>query len=182
MKLIIASFAIVLFAQQQKGANSDSKYEEKMGISVAKPPKNDEWDFKDKGFFTNTKLAVVHKVDELGFDIMYQAAPTNGGTFDLKKVCEDSFNNMSGLQGVTEPKRIEMKAMKLPGNGYQAWYLEMTLKRADKLMEFRQWSFVGRENQQLYMIALHGDEGMYKKHQKVVDFILGSLKTWKLPK
>jgi hypothetical protein len=153
-----------------------------MGISVSKPPKNDEWDFKDKGFFTNTKLALNHKVDDLGFDIMFQAPGANGGTFDLKKVSEDSFNNMSSQQGVTDAKRIDLKQTKIPGPNTNGWYLEMTFKRADKLTEFRQWCFVGRENQQLYQIVLHGDEGMYRKHQKVVDFILANLKTWKLPK
>jgi hypothetical protein len=29
---------------------------------------------------------------------------------------------------------------------------------------------------------MHGDEGMYKKHQKVADFILGNIRTYKIPK
>jgi len=182
MKLIFALVGLLLPLAQQQKENPDLKYDPKMGISVAKPPKNDEWDFKEKGFFQNTKLALVHKVDELGFDIMFQAPAANGGSYDLKKVAEDAFNNMSGQQGVTDAKRVEMKQTKMPGLGATCWYLEMTFKRADKLTEFRQWSFIGRENQYLYMIVLHGDEGMYRKHQKVADFILGNLRTWKIPK
>jgi hypothetical protein len=180
MKLIIAVGLLLPLAQQQK-ENPDLRYDPKMGISVVKPPKNDEWDFKEKGFFTNTKLALNHKVDELGFDIMFQAPASNGGSYDLKKVAEDAFNNMSSQEGVTDAKRVEMKQTKM-AMGATAWYLEMTFKRADKLTEFRQWSFIGRENQYLYMIVLHGDEGMYRKHQKVADFILGNLRTWKIPK
>jgi len=182
MKLICAVAALLLLSpQDKKAANNDMKYDEKAGISLAKPPKNDEWDFKDKGFFDKCKIALVHKVDELGFDVLFQA-PAANGTFDLKKVSEDAFTNMSGQTGVTEPKRIEIKNMKMPGLNVAASYLEMTYKRADKVQEFRQWSFIGKENQNLYMIVLHGEEGMYKKHQKVADFILASIKTWKIPK
>lgn len=188
MKLFRAAVAAVLalsgvegLAQQQK-QNPDLKYLEKAGISVMKPPKNDEWDFKEKGFFTNSSFALSHKVDEINFDIRYQAAATGGGSYDLKKVCEDFFTSMSSQEGITDAKRIAMNQTRIPGSGYQAWYLEMTFKRADKLTEWRQWAWIGRENQQLYMIALHGDEGMYKKHQRVADWILGNIRTWKLPK
>lgn len=180
MKLIALAVGIGLLAQQQ-ATNPDMKYDPKSGISVSKPPKNDEWDFKDKGFFDNTKLALVSKVDEIGFDIMFQA-PQPGTVFDLKKVAEDSFTNFSGVQGVTDPKRIDMKQMKMPGTGYQAWYLEMTVKRGDKVQEWRQWAWVGKENQYLYRLFLHADEGMYKKHQKVIDFVLANARTWKIPK
>src|SRR6185295_3756236 len=106
----------------------------------------------------------------------------NGGSYDLKKVAEDAFTNMSGQQGVTDAKRVELKQTKMPGMNVACWYLEMTFKRSDKVSEFRQWSFIGKENQQLYMIVLHGEEGMYKKHQKVADFVLANMKTWKIPK
>lgn len=181
MKLIIAAVVIGILAQAAR-ENPDLKYDPKMGISIQKPPKNDEWDFKDKGFFTNTKVCLKHKVDELGFDIMHQPPDANGGSFDLKKVSEDSFTNMAGQQGVTDAKRIEIRQTKMPGTGYSASYMEMTFKRSDKLSEFRQWSFIGRENQFLFRIVLIGDEGMYKKHQKVCDFILANARTWKIPK
>src|SRR5262245_21353358 len=120
MKLIVAAVGLLLPLAQQQKENPDLKYDPRMGITVAKPPKNDEWDFKEKGFFTNTKLALNHKVDELGFDIMDQAPPANGGSYDLKKVSEDAFNNMSSQQGVTDSKRIEMKQTKMPGTNAQA--------------------------------------------------------------
>lgn len=181
MKLICAAIALALLAQQ-KNANSDLKYDEKAGISVSKPPKNDEWDFKDKGFFDKSKFVIAHKVDELSFDILQHPAPPAGQVYDLKKQVEGDYTNMGAQAGVTDSKRIAINATKLPGSGYQAWYLEMTFKRADKLVEYREWTFIGKENQLLYVIALHGDEGMYKKHQKEADLILSSIKTWKLPK
>src|SRR5262245_40241001 len=141
MKLIFALVGLLLPLAQQQKENPDLKYDPKMGISVSKPPKNDEWDFKEKGFFTNTKLALVHKVDELGFDIMFQAPAANGGSYDLKKVAEDAFTNMSSQQGVTDAKRVELKQTKM-AMGVTGWYLEMTFKRADKLTEFGQWTLI----------------------------------------
>jgi hypothetical protein len=181
MKLITAAVTIVLLAQQGK-PNPDLKYDAQAGISAMKPPKNDEWDFKDKGFFDKTKINIAHKVDEIGFDIIQHPAAAPGTQYDLKKQVEGDFNNMSSQQGVTDAKRIAMNQTKIPGSGYQSWYLEMTFKRADKLTEFREWAFIGKENQLLYVIVLHCDEGMYKKHQRVADWILGNIRTWKLPK
>ena len=182
MKLIFAVVAVLLPLVQQQKENPDLKYDPKLGISVAKPPKNDEWDFKEKGFFTQSAFALSHKVDEISFDIRH--IPPQPGTtgFDLKKVSEDSFTQMSSQAGFTDAKRIAINQTKMPGSGYTASYLEMSFKRSDKLTEWRQWSWVGKENQQLYIVALHCDEGMYKKHQKVADFILGNIRTWKLPK
>jgi hypothetical protein len=181
MKVVCAAVAIFICAQQQK-PNPDLKYLEKAGISVMKPPKNDEWDFKEKGFWTQSAFALSHKVDEISFDVRHLAPQPNTSGFDLKKVAEDSFNNIGSQEGFTDAKRIAMNQTKMPGSGYNAWYLEMTFKRADKLTEWRQWSFVGKENQQLFMISLHCDEGMYKKHQKVADWILSNIRTWKIPK
>jgi hypothetical protein len=181
MKLICAAAAILLCAQQGK-PNPDLKYLEKGGISAMKPPKNDEWDFKDKGFFTNSNFAVSHKVDEINVDVRYQAPQPGTSGWDLKKASEDFFTQMSSQDGFTEAKRIALNQTKMPGTGYQAWYLEMTFKKADKLVEWRNYAFVGRENQYLYMIGVHGDEGMYKKHQRVADWVLGNIRTWKIPK
>ena len=182
MNAICAAVTVLALCLQQKNPNPDMKYDAAAGISVSKPPKNDEWDFKEKGFFDKCKLAVVHKVDDIGFDVLIQPPATGTGVYDLKKVSEDSFTNMSGQTGVTDAKRVEVKNTKVPGMNVACSYLEMTYKRDDKVHEFRQWSFIGKENQQLYMVVLHNEEGMYKKHQKVADFILASMKTWKLPK
>jgi hypothetical protein len=187
MKAICAAVAVILLApQQQKSANSDLKYDQAAGISVQKPPKNDEWDFKEKdagAFWKACKILVVHKVDELKIEV--DQSPAAEGIFDAKKQAETDWNSITEATGVSEPKKIAINNTKLPGNGAggaNAAYLECTFKRSDKLVEFRQWLFVGRENQLIYRVIVHGDEGMYKKHQKVADYILASVKTWKLPK
>ena len=86
-----------------------------------------------------------------------------------------------------ESKKLqEIRAAKLPNGGANnpmAYLLDMTFKGKDgKAMELKMWAFIGKENQSLYKIFLLGDEGMYKKHQKFADLMLGSVKILKIPK
>jgi hypothetical protein len=188
MKLLSAVILAILLAPQQgKNANPDLRYDEKAGISVNKPPKNDEWDFKEKesgAIWKEARFLVAHKVDELRIEIV-QSPPSAQGGYDIVKQSENDFGSIKGINGVDDVKQLALKNQKLPGNGAggaQASYLEVTFKRGDKLIEYRSWNFIGKENQCLFKICVHGDEGMYKKHQKVADFILSSIRTWKLPK
>src|SRR5947208_1874700 len=144
MKLLLSAAALILMApQQQKNANPDLKYDESAGISLSKPPKNDEWDFKEKengAVWKECRFQVAHKVDELHIEIV-QTPPSTQGAYDTKKQCENDFNVLKDSQGITEPKRIAMNNAKLPGNGAggaAASYLEMSFKKADKLVEYRQ--------------------------------------------
>ena len=81
-----------------------------------------------------------------------------------------------------DPKRIEMKASKLPGTNINAQYLEVEFLRSEKKAEYREWVIVGKENQCTYIVMVHGEEGMYKKRQKEADLILSTFKTWKKAK
>ncbi|MBI3856507.1 MAG: hypothetical protein HY293_12540 [Planctomycetes bacterium] len=153
-----------------------------MGVSMRRPPKNDEWDFKDKGgFFSNSILLVSHKVDNLNIEVFAQDKATGFGSYDIKDAANGEYKNISGFQGIMDPKKITAASAKLPGGGagnVQTQYLEMTFKRADKPMELRMWVFIGK-NQNLYKIVMTCDEGMYKKHQKVADYILASVDIFK---
>lgn len=184
IKLACLFFAGISLLPQAK-SNPDLKYDEKSGISVQKFPKNDEWDFKDMGrLYQMTKIVVAHKVDELWIEIL-QRPPATTGSYDLKKQAETDFAGLSGVKGFTEVKQVALAAQKLPLNGAggaNAWYLEASLKVQEKPYEFREWVFIGKENQCEYFVVLHGEQGMYKKHQKVADYILGNIKTWKIPK
>jgi hypothetical protein len=188
MKLLCAAIAGMLLASQQgKNTNPDLRYDEKAGISASKPPKNDEWDFKEKesgAVWKEARFLVAHKVDELHIEIV-QTPPATQGSYDIKKQCENDYTSIKGTNGINDAKQLALKNEKLPGGGaggVAASFLEMIFKRGDKLVEYRQWVFIGKENQCLYKVCVHGDEGMYKKHQKVADYILGSIRTWKLPK
>ena len=177
--------AVVLLLMPQAKPNTDLKYEAKAGISIQKPPKNDEWDFKDKGRFAkDPKIILSHKVDEVCIEVIHIPPPTMG-SFDNKKQAETDFAGWAGIKGITDVKQISMSSAKLPAGaagGVNAWFYEASFKANEKPVELREWVFIGKENQCQYIIFLSGEEGMYKKHQKVLDFMLGSIKTWKIPK
>lgn len=174
-----------LLAVQAAPANPDLIYKKEVGISLMKPPKNEEWGFADKGFFSNSNIAVTHKVDTVTIDVFVQDKAGGFSAYDPKAAADGEFKNISGFPGVTDVQRQPIKAYKLPGNaasGVKADLLDMTFKREGQAKELKMWCFVGRENQNFYKITLVADEGMYKKHQKSVDYILSTIKTWKIPK
>ena len=156
-----------------------------MGVSMRRPPKNDEWDFKDKGvFFSNSHLTATHKVDVLSIEIFAQDKATGFGSYDIKDAANSEYKNISGFKEIMEPKKITAGNSKLPGGGagnVNASFLEMTFKQDEKLNELRMWVFIGK-NQNLYKVIMVNEEGMYKKHQKVADYILSSIDIFKPPK
>ena len=185
LKVLFLIGVVALPAFQGK-PNPDFKYDEKAGVSIQKFPKNDEWDFKDEGKFAkNPKLVISNKVDELWVEVVQAFPAPNTAGWDLKKQIEVDYAGLSGDKNLTEVKQVAMQPSKLPlggGNGANAMFCHATFKLQDKAMEKREWAFVGKENQCLYVIMVTGDEGIYKKHQKIVDFILGQIKTYKIPK
>jgi len=185
LKALFLIGVVLLPALQGKG-NPDFKYDEKAGISIQKFPKNDEWDFKDMGKFLKApKLVVAHKVDELMIEVVQAPPQPNTTGFDIKKQIEADYAGFSGNASLTEFKQLSMQPSKLPlggGNGANAMFFQATFKLQDAPMEIREWCFVGKENQCLYIVVLTCGEGIYKKHQKIADFILGQIKTYKIPK
>jgi len=183
IKTLCALSLAALLAPQGK-PNPDFKYDEKAGFSVQKFPKNDEWDFKETGFMKNSKIVVAHKVDELSIEVI-QVPPATTGSYDLKKQVDADYASLSGNAAFTEFKELAQRQSKLPlngGNGARAMYLEASFKLKDAPMEMREWAFIGRENQCLYIVFMFCGEGLYKKHQRIADFVLGNIRTYKIPK
>lgn len=185
MKLMSAVLVFGFFFPQGKEAKDPTiALKAENGFSIRRPPKNDEWDFKEKGFFSNTQAVVSHKVDTVTIEVLAIDKAGDAGSNDLKKAAENDYKNISGVQGITDPKQVTIGASKLPGGGgggAPCSYLEMTFKLAEKPMELRMWLFKG-SNGFAYKVFVTNDEGMYKKHQKWADFILGSLQTFRPPK
>lgn len=185
MKVLFAATALAFFLPQGKEVKDPTiAIKADMGVSMRRPQKNDEWDFKEKGVvFSNSMLTVTHKVDTLSIEIFAQEKSTGLG-YNIKDAANEEYKNLAGAQGIMEPKKIAANNSKLPGGGggnANASYLEMTFKRDEKLNELRMWVFIGK-NQNLYKVIMVNDEGMYKKHQKVADYILGSIDIFKPPK
>jgi hypothetical protein len=189
---LLAGIALAGLAAQdpKKGQDPDLKYDKDRGISISKPPKNDEWEFRDKGsFYRDSKMALAHRVDTIVLEIMGNPGTVaNGlsvGVYDPKKTVEAEWTALASSPMFKDQKKKDMKQTKLPGGAggnVNSWYLEVTYKLDDKPMEYRLWVFVGKESQCIYHVVLTGEDGMYKKHQKVVDYALSSIKIWKIPK
>src|SRR4030095_6664407 len=185
MKILCAALVIALVGEAKK-ENPDLKVDEQAGLSVGKMPKNDEWGFREKPFFEKAKVAVGHKVDEIAVEVFSVLPAPNQYGWGLKTQADIDFGNFSSAPGVTEMKKVSQQdKVRLPGgggNGALGTYMEMAFKRQDKPVEYRYWSFTSKSNNNLYLVLVHGDEGMYKKHQKAVDFVISTIQTWKLPK
>jgi len=181
IKLLCLLAALLAF---QGKPNPDFKYDEKAGFSIQKFPKNDEWAFKDQGFMKSSKVVVAHKVDELSIEVL-QNPPAVNGSYDLKKQIEADYAGFSGNPQFTDFKQVVLQPSKLPmggAGGANAMHFQATFKLKEAAMEMREWAFLGKENQCLYLVIMVGADGTYKKHQKIADFILGQIKTYKIPK
>ena len=186
MKSSCVAILVAFFAPQGKEVKDPTiTVKAELGVSMRKPPKNDEWAFRDKGvFFSNSHLAVSHKVDTLSIEIFAQEKFSDLGSNDLKKVAEGEYKNISGFQGIMDPKMITASAAKLPGGGGNnapASYLEMTFKKEEKPNELRMWVFKG-SNGNLYKVIMVNEEGIYKKHARIADYILSSIQVFRPPK
>jgi hypothetical protein len=103
MRIICAAVVIALLAQQ-KNANPDLKYDEAAGISIGKMPKNDEWAFRDKGFFEKSKVCVSHKVDTSGRHHPVPRRPTGG--MGPEEAGRRRLRRFGAAPGVTEMKKV----------------------------------------------------------------------------
>ncbi|HYF01565.1 MAG TPA: hypothetical protein VEJ18_21765 [Planctomycetota bacterium] len=179
------SLALLLLLPQAE--NPDLKYAKEHGLSIQKPPKVEEWGFRDQGWFKAACLTVAHKVDGLIVDVVSHVPPNANG-WNVKAVADNAFTAITSNPGFTEGTRKALRQARLPGGGggasaAQAWLLELTMKDpAGKLVEMSSWYFVARENGNLVQVSVVGEAGLYKKHQKMVDLILSTVRTWKIPK
>lgn len=188
-----AWIALLLLAssQEAKNANPDLYFLQEWGVSVNKPPKKEEWEFKtSKGKLQNSQLIVGHRVEDLSIEIFVQAPPVNTGlqvsSYDPKDACEKEYEFRSTSEGFKDVKKVKLENVNLPGKGaggVRAWYLEMTMKdNTDATLEWRMYAFVGRENQCFYKIMIIGGEKIFEKNKREVDFILSTVRIWRLPK
>jgi len=178
--------ALLVLAQAE---NPDLKYKPELGISVAKPPKMEEWGFKDGGIFRDPIACVSHKVDTLHIEILGQAPPDSAGQnaayWNVKGSLENHWTGFAGNAAFKDAKQTDFKQSKLPGGGgggAQTWYVSGTFSLNGTAMEHYAWCFVGKESKVVYIVTMTGDAGMYKKHQKVADFVLSTIRCYKRPK
>lgn len=191
MKAICA--AIFLFGAAQQAKNPDVIVKEDLGIQIQKPPKNEEWEFKDQGQLQGSQVVVAHKVDTLTVEIFVQEpeGSTGGlsvGVWDPRAAAVSQWESISKSPSFKDAKikSDPSKGTKLPGgaaSGVGAYHLDMTMKtKEEKTLEWKMWVFVAKESRCLVKISIIGEEKLYAKHKRFVDFIVSSLQTLRLPK
>jgi hypothetical protein len=174
-----------LAQDKKEKTDPDLLWQKEWGFSIQKPVKNEEWEFKDHMLYTNSHGVVSHKVDRVFIEVFAQEKAGGTSYFDPKAAAESEWKTLS--TEFKDAKKVQdIKVAKLPNGGANnpmSYLLDMTGKdKEGRATELKCWSFVGKENQYFYRIFLVGDEGMYKKHQKDLDLILGSLKILRIPK
>ncbi len=179
--------AILLVGGAQEKTNPDLHYDKEMGFSIQKPPKKEEWEFKTSGGkLPDSQIIVAHRTEDLSVEIGSEPPGEDLGYFDPKAIVEDIWKNISKSELFKEAKKKKLESTLLPGKaagGVRAWFLDMVLKdQEDKVLEWKIYVFVGKENQCLFKISIMGGEGTYEKNKKDLEYILSSIKTWRLPK
>lgn len=184
MKTVCAA-AILLSGLQEK-ANPDLMWNKDYGFSFSKAPKNDEWSFAEKGYFTNDKCALKHKVDNVMISVMADKPAQN--SYDVAGSAEKSWESIAANPQFKEATRkgATKKVKNLPGGGggtQQIYLVEFSLTDPQGAkLEMAHYFLEAKENKCFYRIALIGEAEAIKKHQRLIDQALSTFKFWKLPK
>lgn len=177
--------AAALLAAQ---GNPDVKFDEKLGVSVQKPAKKPEWEFKKttETRVRGAQIVIAHKSDDLVIEI-YASGPPQGYSHDPKRAAEELYKEtLANNKDYKDARQLNLDSGALPfggAGGARAWVLDMvTRDQKDKNHDWKVYCLIGKENQSLYKIAVIAADGVMAKHKKEVDAILATVRTYKLPK
>ncbi len=184
--MIVGAAALsLLICAGQEQKDPDLFYIKDLGLSLRKPPRGEDWAFKSSGGrVQGARVIVNHRKENLSVEVTVQL-PTSD-SYDPKRAAEDEYVAKLAEGAWKEVRKRKLEDAFLPGKGaggVRAWYVELLLRdKEDRFTEWRQWCFVGRENRCLYKVCVVGEDGAYARNKKDVGSILGSIRTWKLPK
>lgn len=180
------AWTLLIFAAHQ-AADADTKYLKEKGISIQKPAKKDEWQFKDQGRISKSQIVVTQVVDDVTIEIYSEELDADKVNYDPKYTLEQHWKSRSADGQYKEPKQVKkIEATTFPGraaSGVKVWLLDQTMKLQDgTAIEWKEYCFVGHENRSGYLVNVITKQGMYEKHKKDIEAILSSIKTYKIPK
>ncbi len=155
------------------------------GFSFQKPAGKAEWAFATAGGkLRSSRIVVKHQTDDITFEIAVQLPVSD--SYDPRKAAESEHVDQVASDANKEVRKRKLEDTTLPGraaSGVRVWHLDMLLRdKDDKFTEWRLWCLVGRENRCLYKVGVVCPQGLYEKHRKDVEAMLGSLRTTKLPR
>lgn len=183
MTRIVLGF-LILCALPQEDPNL--KYLPERGFAISKPPKKDEWQFKDKGRFQMSQAIILNVVDDMSIEMYSQVLDNNKLGYDPKLTLENLWTQTSSNGMYKDVKMVgKIAATTLPNRGaggQRVWLLDMTLTTDGGPMEWKAYCFSSNENRGAYLIYVYSKQGLYAKHKADVEYMLGSVKCYKLPK
>lgn len=174
---------VVLFALQD---DPNLKYLKERGFSISKPAKKDEWQFAEKGRFEVSQAIITNVVDDLSIEMYSQVLEQNKLNYDPKLSLENLWLSVSSNGSYKDAKQVgKIQPTTLPNKGaggQRVWLLDMTLTADGVPIEWKAYCFVGHENRSGYLLYVYGKQGLYAKHKADIETMLGSVKTYKIPK
>lgn len=183
MGKIVAGCLFVLFALQD---DPNLKYLKERGFSIAKPAKKDEWQFRDKGHFTVSQAVIWNVVDDVSVEMYSQVLDPSKLNYDPKYELEQFWTSVSSNGQYKEVKQVgKIQSTTLPNKGaggQKVWQLDMTLTMDSGPMEWKVYCFIGHENRGIYFVQILSKSGLYAKHKTDLEYMLGTIKTYKVPK
>jgi len=165
----------------------DTKVLKERGFSIQRPPKKEEWHFKDKGKLTKSQMVLSHVVDDISIEMYSEELDSDKVNYDAKYTLEQNWKSISSDGQYKDVKMLgKISNSTLPGrgaSGVKVWLLQMTLKSPDGTpWEWKQYCFVGHENRSGFLLNIISGAGMQEKYKKDTDYILSTVKTFKIPK
>ena len=181
-------FAAGLLAQDDKKKNDFTDKDN--GFYIAKPPKNDAWDVKtDTKKLNNSLVSVAHRIDDIAVEVFFQKQnkqqPLN---LDPKESAKNEIKGQEEGKTKGDYKEVKVKEsakeVNFPGDGgAKAQYFTLVIKdKNDKEFEWHEYIFLSKANGGQYRVFILCAPGELEKKKKEVDVILGSFKSFKLPK
>lgn len=181
-KLSISSLLVLCLLQD----DPNLKYLKERGFSIAKPAKKDEWQFKDKGHFSASQAVIMNVVDDCSVEMYSQVLDPSKLNYDPKFELESIWTSVSSNGMYKDVKQVgKIQSTTLPNKGaggQRVWLLDMTLTMDSGPMEWKAYCFVGHENRSGYILYILSKSGLYAKHKADIEYMLGTIKTYKLPK
>jgi hypothetical protein len=180
-------FATLAALAAQQSSEADVRYLKEKGISIQKPAKKDEWQFKDSGKLRASQIILAQVVDDISIEIYSEELDTDKINYDPKATLERDWKLRSSDGQYKEAKQVKkIEATNFPGraaSGVKVWLLDQTFKLQDgSAFEWKEYCFIGHENRSGYVVNVLSKGGMYAKHKEEIDLILSSIKTYKIPK
>ncbi len=186
--LSLFSFALPSLVEAQK---KEPRYvhDETTGIVLVRPS-GEEWRCKkpeegDSVFFSGTVAMVYHRLNDCGVQVMVNEKEDNQAFPKLEEMATNQVKrygtdqNGQPIQGRKVTTKINV-ARKFPGAGRpKAQYIEVELDDSGRnggKTYLRQYFFINKKNNnQLAIVTITGDQETYKENQKKILFILAKM-------